>query len=1537
MNPGRAEHIVRLYAALRDSALPEFDDLDADTFVDALWIAFLRQSATKAVALPTQPVQPAPSTPTPEGAPDLPSPTEAHQDAPELFRLTPLPSLPSPPPSAPSANPPAALTTRAVAPRALSDGLGVSRALRPLRRDVASPMHVQLDEEATVVSIAETKAWHPILRPQQERWLSLVVLIDQGASMVLWREQVRELTHLLERQGAFRTIAIYGLCTDDNQPWLHSVIDIVGKQKRRFPPEVLIEPNGRRLVLIVSDCVADTWYTRASEDLLKVLAAQNQVVILQMLPERLWMRTALAQRPRVLLRAQGILPRTIDFVREPLGPTKVVNKGVAIPVAALHARSLAALARLLTGSVSSRLPGSVFSPEHRPKRLPSATPSESIEARVRSFEATTTPGARELARKLAVVPIILPVARLLARHCGLGLGTAEIAEIFLSGLLKPSPGPSATYGPLYTFEGLAGAYLARTVTIDERRSLLLDVGRAMSDLLSLPTVPKNFEALVELLQDTQGSSAFSVDFALLTARTLELMGGSAARAAADLLRGQVHPRQGEMSARSSGLDIPAGSSNNDLSPDRIGLTEFNDPYDTALLTSLLMEVIPEHSTNSTALLESFLQEDVPSSWPASFKQDTSLPKEQENLNDQIASITPTLPATVTSSDKTHSSLSHNDFPELDLPAVGPDDIRARFARAANRAVQQLGSLEEHYAALLTSVQSYGTALPSLYEVEVKSASTRLYYARTALESAEIRLRQLYSQVLQQTGNGMLQSFWWGTFGRARLQEVRQVLELLADAEVNLKDAEATLVHLKSLPLLVSEEVKALIVTVHQHREISQELAQRYVVGTTIEAERDIAYRVQQLIQALPPELREADEQALESLSPQWVAESRDAVRNSREILLASTNKLAIWRTQVDELDRQLAELGSLLILCRQHRGALSAELQPDAWRADLVQIESLVATLSQRRRGITVDNLAALGKALEDGLTVVSEFVQQLKTTRTSITYVKKALLTLSERVKALRTEIIQAQNGAFRITWSILPAQIDQLEQDLDTAKQWPILKDIEQTQSEFQYVQSLEERVTVIEHRLEEIVYRRANLHRQVGNPVLQRSVSWVQDIAKLQEQTRIFGRSNWARHLEVNELMRDAQRNVSSIELVPEQSTILPETQFDEAVNNVEHVIAQFQEFDRRVAEVQLALEKLHYEAKTAIEKVNYTLKLLERALTATPTERGLQSLRSEAKQLQRKLTLPIKESVADLALKANNVERRSVSQCKSVAQNLWAIYTSELSGVLNTMQRIRTLAPFRQDSELAVYQQAHSALKSRQITKRSISTLEQSVDDIIEHAGLLSEVRSLSNSVENAHETLQSAWSEVATVKRKVQDELSALQKSLAVWPPIRISLSQVENQIKQAEGIAKRARASETMSAFTTQTAQAKQAYQSCLQALRAELERAEEQRLRASYYEQRLQKWNNALSERIKRSDISTAMREQAEARLRTITSRLQALRDGYSARTRLLTPATAEEQLRTIWRDAHKDIIVGTRPHRITLRTKEFPDGSIQFLLIKR
>ncbi|WP_431771162.1 SAV_2336 N-terminal domain-related protein [Streptomyces cucumeris] len=471
--------IGRLCALLEDAGV----ELSPEELRDALWFA-----ATTAPAAPAgddrgrtpstgtgEPVEPAPDEDT-GGAPHHRDPTGPRADDPGAGPAAATGLFAPGAVRAAAARPARAVDVRGV--RALPGARGLSRALRPLRRCVPSRSAFALDEAATADWIAETGLPDVVLRPRPERWLSVALVVDDGPSMVLWRQFAAELRGVLERQGAFRSVRGYGLdSSSETRPVLRARPYAPGAPRRGV--RQLLDPSGRTVVLVLSDGVGPGWSSGAIPRLLHRWARHSPVAVVQPLPARLWPERGMPTE-RLLVGAGGRegAPGRALTVRHPLLPPGLKTyRGTPVPVLEPTGTDLAAWAALTaTGEGSALLPVMLLDGAGPPvtSRTGPPAPPPTPEERLRRFRAAASPESQRLAGALATVhPLTLPVMRLI--HDARGAGSAPLAEVFLGGLLRRREGGAEEFA----FHPGVADLLLDTV----RTSTALDTAAQVTDFL----------------------------------------------------------------------------------------------------------------------------------------------------------------------------------------------------------------------------------------------------------------------------------------------------------------------------------------------------------------------------------------------------------------------------------------------------------------------------------------------------------------------------------------------------------------------------------------------------------------------------------------------------------------------------------------------------------------------------------------------------------------------------------------------------------------------------------------------------------------------------------------------------------------------------------------------------------------------------------------------------------------------------------------------------------------------------------------------
>ena len=373
---------------------------------------------------------------------------------------------------------------------AFRDPLSLARALRPLMQQRVVGEGLELDEPATVYKIAEERVWWPVTKPVTEPWLELALVVDESASMLIWRRTVQELNRFFKHYGFFRDVRLWGLIDktafhkksssasttrpvaenstlDAEAPQGSPEICLRATPFSRFHaqdlrrPESLIDPNGRRLILIVTDCVDPLWQTPQLLSTLKLWSDKGPTTIVQMMPEWLWPRTNLRQATQVNFQSptagsanqalEVALASTAYYRRSKAEK----NADIKIPIITLESDRVYLWTRMLTAQGAHRAPGAIFNP--RAQRMTAAvqqrqqqkTPSSSTGTfKAQTFRGGASPVARRLASLLAASPTItLPIVRMVQETLLPQSKEIHVAEVLLGGILHPKQSPSLGTDP----------------------------------------------------------------------------------------------------------------------------------------------------------------------------------------------------------------------------------------------------------------------------------------------------------------------------------------------------------------------------------------------------------------------------------------------------------------------------------------------------------------------------------------------------------------------------------------------------------------------------------------------------------------------------------------------------------------------------------------------------------------------------------------------------------------------------------------------------------------------------------------------------------------------------------------------------------------------------------------------------------------------------------------------------------------------------------------------------------------------------------
>jgi formylglycine-generating enzyme required for sulfatase activity len=439
---------------------------------------------------------------------------------------------------------------------AISQALQLARALRPLARQIAVGLPSIVDEKATVDRIAETRVWQPVLKPESELWLDVALVFDTSPSMCLWQRLGADLHRLLSRYGEFRDVRVWRLQTTAT-----GNIHLTSRNGTVHKPSELLTGDRRRLVVIVSDCVAPAWHDGRMQKLIAVWSAKLPTVVFQVFPERLWSRTALVRS--VIVEFQGKQPGLASNDLQPIARSYwdrqrlragLAQGNVRLPIVTFEPEAVSSWAQVLAGDRHARTlgivwdapPATVNAPQQR-----SAPSSSDLKERIDSFFLTASPTSHQLAGLLASAPVItLPIVRLIKQSMLPSASAVHLAEVFMSGLLKLSSSQVPTFenAERIAYQLVddqvrdrlrAGSLVVNAVTVLNQVShyVAQGLGKSVSDFKALLRTPASREGAAE--------TEFLNAFATVTAKILRGLGSEF-----EAIANELQPSESAISERS---------------------------------------------------------------------------------------------------------------------------------------------------------------------------------------------------------------------------------------------------------------------------------------------------------------------------------------------------------------------------------------------------------------------------------------------------------------------------------------------------------------------------------------------------------------------------------------------------------------------------------------------------------------------------------------------------------------------------------------------------------------------------------------------------------------------------------------------------------------------------------------------------------------------------------------------------------------------------------------------------------------------------
>ncbi|MFE9025480.1 SAV_2336 N-terminal domain-related protein [Streptomyces iakyrus] len=421
--------------------------LDATGLAEALWLASRMGAGPLPVASEPEEAEPAP----PAAGKALEDARPRSVDGGTAPRS---PSLPSPEQQTrplherlPGADSPVAGdAVAAPRPSALPLALPLTRALRPWKRPWPTGRRHTLDLSATVDGYARSGELLPALTHEPERWFDLTLVVDRSPSMQVWQASVQAFVAVLDQLGAFRTLQIRMLRFDSE-----SGVALSDRQGRPVSSGQPGSADGRRLIVVVSDCVAEAWRAPEVWQRLWAWSRTASLALLNPLPPKLWRRTGLdLPTTRVTQATPGGGNSGLAFRLPSLMPRGEDGAGqwLAVPVLSLSVHSLERWSRVMMLGAPEGCAATLVPSAGRPDlaRGTGAVPSSADKgpkARTEGFLRTAAPAAARLAVLCCTFDrVSLDMLHVLRQELVPEATTASVAELLASGLFALHADPA---------------------------------------------------------------------------------------------------------------------------------------------------------------------------------------------------------------------------------------------------------------------------------------------------------------------------------------------------------------------------------------------------------------------------------------------------------------------------------------------------------------------------------------------------------------------------------------------------------------------------------------------------------------------------------------------------------------------------------------------------------------------------------------------------------------------------------------------------------------------------------------------------------------------------------------------------------------------------------------------------------------------------------------------------------------------------------------------------------------------------------------
>lgn len=310
-------------------------------------------------------------------------------------------------------------------------------AFRHFRQKIVSLEQLKLDEEKTADYMSKTDIFRPFYKKSYEKRFNILFMVDISESMKIWENLIEEFVKDVKNYHIFKKVTVYYISTDKDTPQLFKKKENISKLNSKWYKHT--EQN--TLTFVFSDMVAKSW---SSGELLSEITQWQRylhLAIVQMLPQRLWNGTKLIDASmgkmsnskkfllnnKIQSRAEEILASEEDSLPEL----------VKIPILNFNESSIDAYGRVINALSNNRIEGALFEREDFQGKYQFSESNINIEAKdkLRNFYKYASTTSKELLELLAIVPLSLPIIKLVQQKLLPQSSQEHLSEVFMSSII----------------------------------------------------------------------------------------------------------------------------------------------------------------------------------------------------------------------------------------------------------------------------------------------------------------------------------------------------------------------------------------------------------------------------------------------------------------------------------------------------------------------------------------------------------------------------------------------------------------------------------------------------------------------------------------------------------------------------------------------------------------------------------------------------------------------------------------------------------------------------------------------------------------------------------------------------------------------------------------------------------------------------------------------------------------------------------------------------------------------------------------------